>query len=141
MIFWNSEIALASLEIVIMLWWAFWLGMLFYWSLLPRWDVEVSSWVVASSDEATSEDDLQLIEWITPTVEAYLHKQQIFSYKDIMSHSVEELEDLLIHGPAKLAKLIPTTWPDQAKLADKKRWSELEEYQEIMKKSKKQKKK
>ena len=115
--------------------------MLFYWSLLPRWDVEVSSWVVASSDEATSEDDLQLIEWITPTVEAYLHKQQIFSYKDIMSHSVEELEDLLIHGPAKLAKLIPTTWPDQAKLADKKRWSELEEYQEIMKKSKKQKKK
>ncbi len=134
--FWNPEIAAASLEIIIMLLGAFFLWIMFHWSLIPRLSGPKEDAVV----ELVKEDDLQLIEGIGPVTEKYLHKHDIFSYKDIFSLHVQDLEELIEKWWNKLATTSVTTWPDQAKLAHDKKWSELEEYQEILGKSKKKRK-
>ena len=82
-------------------------------------------------------DDLQLIEWIGPAIEKLMHKNDIYTYKQIISLDIAGLEELLENAWWRYATQNPTTWPDQADLAKRKKWSELEEYQDILKQSKK----
>lgn len=132
----------ASVEILTMLLWAFVLGMLFSHCLRPR-NIKISNSatnpVVAAAPvkSAAKSDDLQLIEWIWPALEKALQKNSVNTYQDILKLDISGLEQLLESLGWRYAKYNPTTWPDQADLAKRKKWSELEEYQEIMKSSKK----
>lgn len=84
-------------------------------------------------------DDLQLIEWIGPALEKILQQNGVHTYKDIIDLDISWLESLLESLGGRYSSYNPTTWPDQANLAYRKKWSELEEYQEILKASNKKK--
>jgi len=135
MIFWNSELASASIEIIIILLWAFVLWAMFHWSLTPK-----STWASIIEEGDDEPDDLQLIEWIWPMLEKYLNKSDIYSYRDLLTYDASGLRELLEKWWARYASHNPATWPDQARLAHDKKWSELEEYQEILGSIKKKKK-
>jgi len=131
----------SSFEILTMLIWAFLLWVLFAKSTKPVSanipKESVASTKLVQTQNSDSQDDLQLIEWIWPGLEKTLQKNGVSSYKDIINLDISGLEDLLISLWGRYAGYNPTTWPDQADLAKRKKWSELEEYQEIMKNAKK----
>lgn len=139
----NPQMLSSSFEILTMLLWAFLLWVLFSHSRKPceKWAWSNKATSVIASESATKwntqSDDLQLIEWIWPALEKILQKNGVSSYKDIINLDISGLEDLLTSLGGRYASYNPTTWPDQADLAKRKKWSELEEYQEIMKNSKK----
>lgn len=139
----NPQMLSSSFEILTMLLWAFLLWVLFSHSRKPcekwAWSNKATSVIASESTTKwkTQSDDLQLIEWIWPALEKILQKNGVSSYKDIINLDISGLEDLLTSLGGRYASYNPTTWPDQADLAKRKKWSELEEYQEIMKNSKK----
>jgi len=122
----------ASSEIALMLLGAFILWATLGWLIKPSGVYSSWSDVWAVSLESQKEDDLQLIEWIGPAIEKLLHKHAITGFEDISRVGVSWLEDILEWAWARFKMHVPTTWPDQAKLAASGKWSELEEYQEIL---------
>lgn len=144
----------ASLEIGIILLWTFILGMMMWWIIKPKthhdaFDVleeipEVkASYALQKKVEKKpllpdAQDDLKIIVGITPKVEKLLHEQGIYTFESIVQEDVAWLEALLLQGGPSFQKYSPVTWPDQARLADHAKWTELEEYQEILTKSEKQ---
>lgn len=135
----SYTLADASSEIGIMLLGAFILWMMFAWLLKPRYKKEDNSSIKAATKPTyakkkvvIAKDDLQLIEGVGPAIEKLFHKHGIMSFKDIVKADVEWLEDILELGWNRFKAHSPTTWPDQARLASKWKWSELEEYQEIL---------
>lgn len=138
----NSLWSSASIEIFTMLLGAFLIWMLFSHCTRSGQKSSVTTTVKAApvltpKSKGAKTDDLQLIEWIWPALEKALHKNGVTTYKDILSLDISWLEELLESMWGRYASYNPTTWPDQADLAKRKKWSELEEYQEIIKTSKK----
>jgi len=62
-----------------------------------------------------------------------LYKYGVRSYSDMVEEGATGLEEILESWGAKYKIHNPSTWPDQAQLAHDGKWSELEEYQEILK--------
>mgnify|MGYP001944318217 CR=1 FL=1 len=124
----------ASGEIFIMLVVSMVLGMMLGWLLKPvnnnkhQEDGKEIRWTTA----AKQDDDLQMIEGVGPAIEKLLNKHWVMSFHDIIQCDVSGLEDILEIGWSRFKMHIPTTWPDQAVLADSEKWSELEEYQDIL---------
>jgi len=136
----EPQILASSFEILSMLLWAFLLWILYAKSInytpeSQTKDSKSSKKTVAHS--GVKRDDLQLIEWIWPALEKVLQQNGVNTYKDIVAQDISWLEKLLESLGGRYASYNPTTWPDQADLAKRKKWTELEEYQEIMKNSKK----
>jgi predicted flap endonuclease-1-like 5' DNA nuclease len=69
---------------------------------------------------------------VGPAIEKLLKKHGVHTYADIIASDVPGLNEILKLGGTKFKMHIPTTWPDQAALADTQKWSELEEYQNIL---------
>jgi hypothetical protein len=130
----SYTLADASIEIALMFLWTFILGALLAWFIKPSWEIfeEDIEEVVIPFIPAVKEDDLQLIEWVGPAIEKLLKKHDIETYKDIINADVSGLEEILEAGGTRFKAHVPTTWPDQARLADTWKWSELEEYQDIL---------
>jgi len=131
--------ATASMEIFIILLWAFVLWMILGWLLKPVPEIfeiqdNLSEW--KKNKKNMKGDDLMLIEWIDESIEKFFKKQGIMSFKDMVREDVAGLEAILLDGWKKFEEYNPATWPDQAALAMKWKWSELEEYQEILTKHK-----
>ncbi len=158
----------ASIEIALMLFWAFLLGMILAWLLKPSKYVvqkvvsaSAIAWVTSYSaskkpkkasatidisepEEITpvvakkekkvkaEKDDLQRIEGVGPKIEKLMNKHGVRTFADVVSSDVTGLEDILLAGGPRYQVHSPTTWPDQARLAMEGKWSELEEYQEIL---------
>jgi len=139
----------ASFEIFVMLLVAFTIWMLLGWILKPSkkyvkkiitptklWYVATKKWASASASvnvvENDVSDDLKIIEGIGPKIEKHLNTHGVYTFGDIISEDVVGLEAILLEGWSKLRMHSPTTWPDQAALARDAKWSELEEYQEIL---------
>jgi len=132
----------ASMEIAIMLLWAFVLGFLLAWLIKPS--KQYTKIITASKAKKpikqqavpkgvkAQKDDLQLIEGIGPKIEKHLQKHGIQNFTSLIQVDVEGLEDILAEWWSRLAMHSPTTWPDQARLANDGKWKELEEYQEIL---------
>lgn len=137
----NPQMLGSSFEILTMLIWAFLLWILFAKSLkstsFNSIEESTPSTILSKTKASESQDDLQLIEWIWPALEKVLQKNGVLSYRDIIDLDISGLEDLLNSLGSRYVRYNPTTWPDQADLAKRKKWSELEEYQEIIKTSKK----
>lgn len=89
------------------------------------------------SDWVQQKDDLKIIVGITPKVERFLQEKGIVSFEDIVREDVAGLEVLLLEAGPSYGKYSPVTWPDQARLASHAKWTELEEYQEILTRSEK----
>ncbi|MCH8518787.1 hypothetical protein LAT59_03435 [Candidatus Gracilibacteria bacterium] len=81
-------------------------------------------------------DNLSLIYGLTPKVEKLLFDSGIDSYQTIVDADVEGLEKILLDAGTSYKRYNPATWPDQARLASKGHWRELEEYQAILQKKK-----
>jgi predicted flap endonuclease-1-like 5' DNA nuclease len=69
---------------------------------------------------------------VGPAIEKLLKKHGVHTFSDIISTDVSGLEEVLKQGGSKFKMHVPATWPDQARLADSQKWSELEEYQDIL---------
>jgi len=86
----------------------------------------------ASEPEAPSRDDLKVIEGIGPVMERVLNEAGILTYRDLASHTPEELQAILDRaGVARITN--PETWAEQAKLAAEGRWEELKALQATLK--------
>lgn len=86
--------------------------------------------------DSQSQDKLTLIHGITPKIEKTLKENNIKSYQDIVDADVEGLEEICTAASINSKRYSVTTWPDQARLASKWHWRELEEYQAILQKKK-----
>lgn len=135
----SPEGIMASIEVFTMLGGVFVLGFILAWLIKPKQSLTNFSKVSLAKELQDleenghkEEDDLQLIEWIGPSLEKMLHKYGVKKYKDILDEDVDGLEEILKQAWPRYSVHNPSTWPDQAKLALQKKWSELEEYQEIM---------
>lgn len=134
----TSNLITASSEIAILFGITLSLGIMLWWLIKPSKNHEVlknkknTPATVKRPVLEKKEDDLQLIEGIGPAIEKLLHKHEINTYQDMVKLDVSGLDDILEQGGVRFKKHIPTTWPDQARLASAWKWSELEEYQEIL---------
>jgi predicted flap endonuclease-1-like 5' DNA nuclease len=140
----------ASLEIGVILLGTFILGMMMWWILKPRnpiiedvleeigevkpsyaWEkkVEKKNLILPT---LWQQDDFKIIQGITPKLEKFLRENNIQTFDDIVREDVAWLEAILLKWAWSFQKISPITWPDQARLAAHWKWTELEEYQEIL---------
>jgi len=132
-------IVLISLLIWMILWWILKPSKKYVKKIITPsklWYVATKQWASASASVNVSDskksDDLKIIEWIGPKIEKHLNAYGVHTFQDVISQDVSWLESILLEGGSKLRMHSPTTWPDQAGLARDAKWSELEEYQEIL---------
>ncbi len=85
-------------------------------------------------------DNFKIISWLWWKAEKILNKNNIYTFEDLSEQKVNNLIKILEKQWKINKALYVKTWPDQARLAFKKRWWELKEYQELLLKSKKSKK-
>ncbi len=81
--------------------------------------------------EAKAEaDDLTKVEGIGPKITEIFQSNNINTYADLASKSVEELSEILATAGSPYASKNPGSWPKQAKMAADGKWDELKEWQD-----------
>lgn len=88
--------------------------------------VEITSKKVKSAKK----DDLRKIEGIGPKIAKILKEENIISFQDLASASVEKLKEVLKKAGPRFKMHSPLTWPQQAQLAASERWDELKKLQD-----------
>lgn len=83
--------------------------------------------------EPLLEDDLKLIDGISPEVEIILKKAGIATFEILTKTDPEEMETILQIANPKLPFTQSDTWPAQASLALRKEWTELQAFQDTLK--------
>jgi len=78
-------------------------------------------------------DDLTRIEGIGPTIKRLLWKKEIDTFKKLGNRTPEDLREILEKAGPKYAMHNPSTWPRQARMADKGEWQELKTLQDKLK--------
>lgn len=76
-------------------------------------------------------DDLTLIEGIGPKIAEILSEEGINTFLELANSDVDTLEHIL--DEARLSFADPSTWPEQARLANLQEWQALEAYQAKLK--------
>lgn len=66
--------------------------------------------------KSSASDDLKVIEGIGPALEKMLNENQIFTYEQLASKTVSELDELLDKAGPRFRVHVPETWPEQAAL-------------------------
>ncbi len=137
----------STIEILIILWGTFLLWIMLWWLIKPSKKIHITDTQNNTREEIITsiptgdknEDllipwDISIIIWIDSKIQKFLKKHDVTSFTDIVRLDVQGLETLILQGWESFKNYIPTTWPDQARLASLWKWNELEEYQEILKK-------
>jgi predicted flap endonuclease-1-like 5' DNA nuclease len=75
--------------------------------------------------ELKGPDDLEVIEGIGPKIAEMLRAEGITSFAALAARTPAELKGMLAWGGPTFKLANPTTWPDQADLAARNRWSTL----------------
>lgn len=75
-------------------------------------------------------DDLKLVEGIGPKIEQLCNAIGVWTFDQLASTSVENLQKMLQDGGPAYRTADPATWPHQAQLAAEGKWDELKTYQE-----------
>jgi predicted flap endonuclease-1-like 5' DNA nuclease len=88
--------------------------------------------VPAAATEIT-QDDLKRIEGIGPKIEGLLLENGIKTFTELSKANVEFIKTLLETAGPRFRKLDPTTWVEQAVLAAKGDWSQLQKWQDEQK--------
>ena len=75
-------------------------------------------------------DNLQVVEGIGPKMDEVMKKHGIKTWKELSSKTPEELRAILDkENPTRYRIIDPTTWPEQARLANEGDWEGLIKYQ------------
>ena len=86
-----------------------------------------------STSVGGQKDDLKKIEGIGPKIEELLNTDGIYTYKQVIASSVERIKGILIAAGPNYAVHDPSTWGEQASLADSGSWGKLDTLQEELK--------
>ena len=76
------------------------------------------------SEVSSTSDDLKKIEGIGPKIAQMLADHGIVNFSDLSNASLDRIRTILETGGPNYAVHDPTTWPEQAKLANEGRWTE-----------------
>ena len=77
-------------------------------------------------------NDLKIIEGIGPKIEGLLKAGGINTWKDLSNASVDKLKLILLNAGNRYRLADPATWPIQAGMANRKEWTKLKEYQDLL---------
>jgi hypothetical protein len=117
-IWWLVVVAIAALA-----------GLLVWWLLYGR---ERKEEVLVAKREAAAPEDLKRIEGIGPKISSLLGAAGITTFAQLAATDVSRLSRIL--EEADLVGLAdPSTWPEQARLANAGEWGELEALQDELK--------
>jgi predicted flap endonuclease-1-like 5' DNA nuclease len=75
-------------------------------------------------------DDLKIIEGIGPKIEELYNAAGIFTFKQLIATPVEKLKQILVDAGPRFQMHDPTTWAEQAQLADEGKMDELKALQD-----------
>ncbi|MDO8367592.1 MAG: 50S ribosomal protein L27 [Saprospiraceae bacterium] len=75
-------------------------------------------------------DDLKIVEGIGPKIEEMLHDAGIKTWKALSKTSADDLKDILEAAGPNFNIHDPSTWAQQAGLADQGKWDELKKWQD-----------
>jgi predicted flap endonuclease-1-like 5' DNA nuclease len=79
-------------------------------------------------------DDLKVVEGIGPKIAVVLSSAGITTFAQLAETEVERIQQILGEANPNLLRLAdPSTWPQQAKLANEGAWAELEKLQDELK--------
>jgi predicted flap endonuclease-1-like 5' DNA nuclease len=95
----------------------------------------MSSASVTGSDQ---KDDLKKIEGIGPKIEELLNTDGIFTFQQVIESTVDRIRGILIAAGPNYAVHDPSTWAEQASLANTAQWEALDSLQEELKGGKRQ---
>ena len=86
---------------------------------------------VAEKPKAKAEaDDLKKVEGIGPKAAEALQAAGVDSFSKLAAKSADEIKAILDAADGNFAAMDPTTWPEQAGLAAKGKWEELQALQD-----------
>lgn len=88
---------------------------------------------VANASIGGQKDDLKKIEGIGPKIEELLNADAIYTYKQLVAASVPRIKGILTAAGPNYAVHDPSTWGEQASLADAGQWEKLDALQEELK--------
>ena len=86
-----------------------------------------------SAPQSSGFDDLKKVEGIGPKIEQLLNEDGIKTYTDLVSVSVDRIKGVLIAAGPNYAVHDPSTWGEQAQLANEGKWEALDLLQEDLK--------
>jgi predicted flap endonuclease-1-like 5' DNA nuclease len=89
--------------------------------------------VVASGSVGGKKDDLKKIEGVGPKIEELLNHDGIYTFEQLVASSVERIKGILTAAGPNYAVHNPTTWGEQAELANNGNWEALDTLQEELK--------
>ncbi len=81
------------------------------------------------SGKKIKQDDLKMVEGVGPKIEGLLNDGGIVTWADLANAPVEKVQAILDEAGPRYRMHSPTTWAKQAKLADAKKWQDLEDLQ------------
>ena len=96
-----------------------------------KWD-ELEKYQIDLKGGRVTKEDLTKIEGIGPKIEGVFNEAGIINYWQLADTPVSKLESLLEAAGPAYRTADPSTWPEQARLADENKWDELEALQDRM---------
>ncbi len=76
------------------------------------------------------QDDLKIIEGIGPKIESLLKEGGLETWAKVATATPEQIREILLAAGPRYKMHNPTTWPQQAKLADEGKFDELKAWQD-----------
>jgi predicted flap endonuclease-1-like 5' DNA nuclease len=86
--------------------------------------------VTTSPTDASKRDDFKIIEGVGTKIEELINKEGIYTYDQLSNTSPIRLSGILKKAGPRFQMHDPTSWPEQARLANEKRWPELQAIKE-----------
>ncbi|MBC7777845.1 MAG: hypothetical protein H7246_20595 [Phycisphaerae bacterium] len=90
----------------------------------------VTAATIMFADKKWKTDDLKIVEGIGPKIEELLHNADIKTWKALSKTSADDLKDILEAAGPNFNIHDPSTWAQQAGLADQGKWDELKKWQD-----------
>jgi small subunit ribosomal protein S1 len=91
---------------------------------------EVTEEVVTTLADETAGDDFKKVEGVGPKIEQILHEGGLKTYAQLSEASADAIREILAAAGNRYKMHDPTTWPDQAKMADQGEWDKLKKWQD-----------
>ncbi len=82
------------------------------------------------ADKKWKTDDLKIVEGVGPKIEELFHKAGIKTWKALSETSVDRMREILDAAGPNYNIHDPSTWAQQAGLADQGKWDELKKWQD-----------
>ena len=90
-----------------------------------------------TADTKEKLDNLKVIEGVGPKIEEILRNSGLSSYSQVSDATPEAIREILLAAGNRYKMYDPTTWPEQAKLANSGEFDKLKELQDTLQGGKK----